>query len=118
MWATDLAQIGKGDVVFVVSIEPYGDRPVRAARLARDAGATVIAITDAQDAPFVSLASICFVVETQSPQFFPSHVVPLLLIEGLMGMVVRRAGKKAAGSIRLTEATGHQMKEYWVDEPD
>jgi len=115
MWATEMAKLGAGDVVFFVSLQPYADRPVRAAEIARDAGAEVIVVTDSLHSPYARFASICFIVETESPQFFPSHAAPLVLIEGLMGMVVRRAGKQAAGRIRSTEATGHEMQEYWIN---
>lgn len=114
-WASEMAKIGPEDAAFVVSSRPYGARPVRAAEIARDAGAAVIAITDSLQSPYIGIASNCFIVETESPQFFPSHVAPLVLIEGLMGMVVRRAGKQAAGRIRSTESTGHDLREYWVN---
>ncbi len=114
-WATEMARLGPEDVVFVVSSRPYGAHPVRAAEVARDAGAAVIAVTDNLQSPYAGIASNCFIVETESPQFFPSHVAPLVLIEGLMGMVVRRAGKQAAGRIRSTESTGHELQEYWVN---
>ena len=115
LWASEMSKLGPDDVVFVVSIRPYGGRPVRAAKIARDAGATVIAITDSLQSPYGGIASNCFIVKTESPQFFPSHAAPLVLIEGLMGMVVRRAGKQAAGRIRSTESTAHEMREYWVN---
>ena len=116
LWATEMAKLGPEDVTFVVSIQPYGNRQVRAAEIARGAGAAVIAITDNLQSPFARIASNCFIVETESPQFFPSHVAPLVLIEGLMGMVVRRVGKQAADRIRSTELTAHELQEYWVDQ--
>ncbi len=85
------------------------------APIARDAGAAVIAITDSVQSPYGGIASNCFIVATESPQFFPSHVAPLVLIEGLMGMVVRRAGKQAVDRIRSTELAGHELQEYWVN---
>ncbi len=113
-WATEIAKLGPEDVVFVVSIQPYADQPVRAAQIAHNAGAEVIVVTDNLQSPYAGIASHCFIVESESPQFFPSHVAPLVLIEGLMGMVVRRTGKQAAGRIRAAESTGHDLQEYWV----
>lgn len=115
LWATEIAKLGPEDVVFVVSIQPYADQPVRSAQIVSDTGAQIIAVTDSLKSPFASIASHCFIVETESPQFFPSHAAPLVLIEGLMGMVVRRAGKSAAGRIRSAESTGHELHEYWVN---
>jgi DNA-binding MurR/RpiR family transcriptional regulator len=114
-WATEIAKLGPEDVVFVISIKPYADQPVHAAKIARETGAQLIAVTDSLGSPYAGVASHCFIVETESPQFFPSHVAPLLLIEGLMGMVVRRAGEQAASRIRSAESTGHDLREYWVN---
>ena len=115
LWASEMAKLGPEDVVLVVSLRPYGSCPVDAAKIARDAGATVIAITDNLRSPYAGIATRCFIVKTDSPQFYPSHVALLVLIEGLMGMVVRRAGKQAAARIRSTESTAYEMGEYWVN---
>ncbi len=115
LWATEIAKLGPEDAVFVVSMPPYADQPVRAAQIAHNAGTQVIAVTDSPRSPYAGIASHCFIVETESPQFFPSHVAPLVLIEGLMGMVVRRGGKQAAERIRSAESTGHELQEYWVN---
>ena len=115
LWSTTLAEIGPGDALFLVSIQPYGDLPVRAARSAREAGADVIAVTDDLASPYGAIASHCFIVGTESPQFFPSHVAAIVLIEGLMGMVVRRGGKQAAERIQYAESKAHEIGEYWVN---
>ena len=114
LWSTSLTDIGPGDAVFLISIRPYGNLPVRAAQAAREAGADVIAITDDFASPYVSIASECFIVGTESPQFFPSHVAALVLVEGLMGMIVRRGGKTAAERIQQAESSAHSIGEYWV----
>ncbi|MBT6086492.1 MAG: MurR/RpiR family transcriptional regulator [Rhodospirillaceae bacterium] len=116
-WASEMAKLGPEDAVFVVSLQPYGTRPVHAAEIARDAGAAMIAITDSLQSPYAGIATNCFVVKAEGPQFFPSHVAPLVLIEGLMGMVVRRAGKTAVDRIRSTELMAHELQEYWVNYP-
>lgn len=115
LWSSTLTDIGPGDVVFLVSIQPYGDLPVRAAQSAREAGADVIAVTDNLASPYGAIASQCFIVGTESPQFFPSHVAAIVLVEGLMGMVVRRGGKQAAERIQQAESKAHELGEYWVN---
>lgn len=113
LWGTALADIGPGDAVFLVSIHPYGNLPVQAAQAAREAGADVIAVTNDLASPYGSIASQCFIVGTESPQFFPSHIAALVLVEGLMGMVVRRGGKQAAERIKIAESRAHAIGEYW-----
>ncbi len=87
---------------------------VRGAQAARDAGADVIVITDSLDSPFGPLASHCFIIGAESPQFFPSHVAVVTLVECLMAMVVRRGGKRASEHIKEMEATAHALGEYWA----
>lgn len=113
LWSAEISKLAAGDAVFVASNRPYGNLTVRAAQAAREAGADVIAVTDALDSPFGPIASQCFVVRTESPQFFPSHVAAMVLVEGLMGMVIQRAGKRAAAQIEKMESTAFAIGEYW-----
>jgi DNA-binding MurR/RpiR family transcriptional regulator len=112
-WSHEIARLDTGDAVFAVSLNPYADLCIRAAELSRESGADVIAITDGVQSPLARIATHCFMVETESPQFFPSHVATLVLIEGLMGMIVRRDGGHAAARIRSTVHVGRQLGEYW-----
>ena len=113
LWSHEIASLDSRDAVFVVSLNPYADICIRAAELSRKSGADVIAITDGVQSPLAPLATHCFMVETESPQFFPSHVATLVFIEGIMGMIVRRDGDRAAARIRSTERVGRQLGEYW-----
>ncbi len=113
LWSHEIARLDSRDAVFVVSLNPYADLCIRAAELSYKSGASVIAITDGVQSPLARFATHCFMVETESPQFFPSHVATLVLIEGLMGMIVRRDGDHAAARIRNAEHVGRQLGEYW-----
>jgi DNA-binding MurR/RpiR family transcriptional regulator len=112
-WSQEIARLDSRDAAFVVSLNPYADISIRAAGMSRKSGADVIAITDGVQSPLAPIATHCFMVETDSPQFFPSHVATLVLIEGIMGMIVRREGGHAAARIRLTERFGKKLGEYW-----
>jgi DNA-binding MurR/RpiR family transcriptional regulator len=114
LWSAEIAKLGAGDAVFVVSTEPYGNLTVRAAQAARETGADLIAVTDSLASPFGSIASQCFIVRTESPQFFPSHIAAMTLVEGLMGMVVQQAGKRATTQIEKMESTAFSVGEYWA----
>jgi DNA-binding MurR/RpiR family transcriptional regulator len=106
-------RLGEGDAVFVVSLNPYSNLCIKAAHLSRDAGADVIAVTDGFTSPLAGIANHCFMVETDSPLFFPSHVAALVFIEGLMGMIVRRGGDQITKRIRSVEAASGEFGEYW-----
>ena len=112
-WSPRLARLGSGDVVIILSLNPYATACIKAAKFARQAGATSIVITDSYSSPASSVADFCFLVETESPQFFPSHVATLVLLEGLMGMIIRRGGNKVAGRIQAAEDIGRRFEEMW-----
>ncbi len=113
LWSHEIARLGPGDAAFAVSLEPYAKLCIEAAATVRNSGADVIAVTDGVQSPLAGVATYCFMVETDSPQFFPSHVATLVLIEGLMGMIVRRGGDQVAQRIRAAEMVGRGLGEYW-----
>jgi DNA-binding MurR/RpiR family transcriptional regulator len=108
-----LVGCGKRDAVLVVTKSPYARRSVDAARLAYRAGAQVVAITDGVQSPVMRFASHSFIVETDSPNFFPSHAATVVLLETLIGMVIRRSGKRAQERIGAVESANRDAGEYW-----
>lgn len=109
-----LATLGEGDVVFIVTMSPYTQRAVNAAELARAAGCAVILVTDALGCPALVNATHGFVVPTDSPQFFSSYVVPLVLIETLIAMIVAESEADATAAIQKVEAKNLELGEYWA----
>jgi len=110
-----ISGLGKHDAALVVSKEPFARRSILAARLAHEQGAYVVAITDAGHSPVWEFADSVFMVSTESPQFFTSHVAALVLLETLMGMVVKSRGADAQRRIAEVERQNHRLGEYWED---
>ncbi len=111
---SQLATLGQGDVVFIVTMSPYSTRAVAAAEIARAAGCSVILVTDGLECPALRNATHGFVVPSDSPQFFSSYVVPLVLIETLIAMIVAGSEADATAAIRRVEAKNHELGEYWA----
>jgi len=111
--SASLAGIGKDDVVLAIAVAPYASETVRAVQFSSEAGANVIIITDDLLSPVLIHAKFSFLTTTESPQFFPSHVAIITLIEILMGMVVRRMGKKAQKRINAVEQSNRVIGDYW-----
>lgn len=107
-----LADANEGSVVLVVSIQPYIERTVKIAQLAKQHGATVISITDDIASPVLKHTSHSFLVPTESPQFFPSYVAVLTLLEILTGMLVRRWGEEANKRIDSVEKNSRAIGDY------
>ncbi|NRB00634.1 MAG: MurR/RpiR family transcriptional regulator [Rhodobacteraceae bacterium] len=108
------AKLKPGDVVFIVTMHPYAQRAVAAAKLARDAGVDVVLVTDALDCPALAHATHGFVVPTDSPQFFSSYVVTLVLIETLIAMIVAASEADATAAIKKVEAKNQELGDYWT----
>jgi DNA-binding MurR/RpiR family transcriptional regulator len=108
-----VVDVGKRDAVLVVTKSPYARRSVEGARLAHRAGAQVVAVTDGVQSPLMRFAQHSFVVATDSPNFFPSHAATVVLLETLIGMVIRRSGKAAQRRIGAVENANRHNGEYW-----
>ena len=108
-----VVDVGKRDAVLVVTKSPYARGSVAGARLAHRSGAQVVAITDGVQSPVMQFAQHSFIVATDSPNFFPSHAATVVLLETLIGMVVRRSGKPAQRRIGATESANRENGEYW-----
>jgi DNA-binding MurR/RpiR family transcriptional regulator len=112
-FASSLAGLDSRDVVIVLSVAPYVRRTVETAQMVSQAGATTVSITDNLESPVLRHADHYFLVPTDSPQFFPSHIAIVALLEVIMGMVVQRLGDGAQKRIDAVEQTSHAIRDYW-----
>jgi len=112
---SELAKLDKGDVVFIVTMSPYATRAIGAAKQAREAGADVILVTDALECPGLAHATHGFVVPTDSPQFFSSYAVTIVLIETLIAMIVATSEADVTAAIQKVEANNQLLGEYWAE---
>lgn len=98
----------KGDVVLAVSFPRYSKRTVRAARFARDQGATVIAITDSESSPLVPLAHHKLLAKSDMASFVDSLVAPLSLCNALIVALGRRRPEIVSQNFEFLE-------QVWAD---
>ncbi|MCY6382622.1 MurR/RpiR family transcriptional regulator [Hoeflea prorocentri] len=116
--ATSMTGLENHDAVVIIMKHPYARRSVDAAQIAFEAGAFVIIVSDSISCPAFRYASHYFIVPTDSPQFFSSYIATLLLLETLIGMVIRRSGLEASNRIEEVEMNNHRLHEYWqVNQP-
>lgn len=106
----DLMHLQTGDVLIAMTLQPYRAETMEAARAAREAGITLIGVTDSVTSPLAQIADHALVAPTHTPQFFPSHVAVTALLEGLAAVAVARGGAKAASAVdrfqRARQAAG------------
>lgn len=79
-----IMRIGKNDVLIGLSFPRYSKRTVKAVRFAKDMGASVVAITDAESSPIAREAEVCLYAKSDMVSFVDSLVGPLSLINALI----------------------------------
>lgn len=102
--ARQLSRVKPRDLVIALTFPRYLSDTVLLARHARDAGATVLALTDRPTSPLAPLATITLYAQTDSAYFASSETVALALIEALCGAVVHAAKGSLQVSADLAEA--------------
>ena len=113
--SSELADLGSRDACVVTAVNPYSTRSLKIAKHVVDAKVPVVAITDNALSPLVTLADYSFFVDTKSPQFFPSHVALMVVLEALVDMVIRERGTEAQKHIAAVERQNHILNEYWQE---
>ena len=112
----DIAHIGRKDLLLAMTFNPYRAEVVDAVRLAKKRGATVVAISDSRSSPIVLASDHAFIVPNATPQFFPSSLTALVMLETLTAFVVADADRRVVANIenfhRAREAAGI----YWQGE--
>ena len=98
-----LLRVGEGDVVIGISFPRYFSRAVPAMNLARDRGATTIAITDSAVSPLASIAQYTLKARSDMASFVDSLVAPLSLVNALLVAVSRKKNEDLARTFRTLE---------------
>jgi DNA-binding MurR/RpiR family transcriptional regulator len=103
--ARALAAVRPGDVVLAVDLRRYERWVVTAAGAAREAGASVVAVTDSPLSPLADGAAEVFVVTAAGTGPFDSHVGILALGNALVAGVAQRLRASATTRLDAVEAS-------------
>lgn len=111
-----LVGIRADDAVLLLAYSPYSRHAIEAGQFALNRGAKLIYLTDSRAAPLAVDADVLLLQKTVSPQFFPSMVAVISMIETLVSVIVAKSGDTAIDNIgRYTEIRKHS--EFYIDEP-
>ena len=108
----DLARAGEGDVLIAMTFKPYRREVVEAVELAREQGLTVIGISDSPASPIIAGSAHGFVIRCETPQFFPSTVATVALLETLIAFVIADARPEVIASIERFHERRHELGIY------
>jgi len=111
----DLAWADKRDVLIAMTCRPYRSEVIDAVEIAREQGVCVIAISDSPASPIILSADHSFVVQAEAPQFFPSSVSTIALLETLLSFVIAVASDEIVERVGKFHRRRHQLGIYRKD---
>ncbi|MEO0753041.1 MAG: MurR/RpiR family transcriptional regulator [Pseudomonadota bacterium] len=108
----DLAWADNRDVLIAMTCRPYRTEVIEAVRLAREQNMTVVAISDSPASPIILTAQHGFVISTETPQFFPSSLSTIALLETLLSFVIAVASDEIVDRVEQFHRRRHQLGIY------
>lgn len=113
----DLAWADARDVLIAMSMRPYRSEVVAAIEVAREQGMIIIGLSDSPASPVIRAADHGFVVAVDTPQFFPSSVSTIALLETLLSFVIAVASEEIVERVETFHRRRHQLGIY-LEEPE
>ena len=112
LMADEIAGMRRGDLLVAISFAPYARETVDLAAYAAGRGVAIIVVTDSRASPLARFASELILVRAASPQFFPSQVAVVAVMETLIALLVSRAGNSAVEKIAEIESLRESLGTY------
>ncbi len=108
----DLAWADGRDVLIAMTLRPYRTEVIEAVRIAQDQGLVIVGISDSPASPVIRAATHGFVVAADTPQFFPSSVATIAILEMLLSMVVAVSSDEIVERVETFHRRRHQLGIY------
>lgn len=98
-----MCDIGPEDCVILFSFPRYSEMDHQALKMAEDAGAKILVITDRPSAPMARYATVLLTVDVDTNTFFNSYVGVQLVMEILCAGLSRQVGGANAEKLKLID---------------
>jgi len=108
----DLAWADERDVLIAITCKPYRAEVVEAVSIAKEQGLTVVGLSDSPASPILRDVDHGFTVSVETPQFFPSSVSIVALLETLLSFVVAVASDEIPKRVATFHKRRHQLGIY------
>ncbi|MFK7938112.1 MAG: MurR/RpiR family transcriptional regulator, partial [Roseovarius sp.] len=113
----DLAWADERDVLIAMTCRPFRTEVIEAVDIAVEQGLSVVSISDSPASPIIRAAHHGFVVSADTPQFFPSSVSTIALLETLLSFVIAVSSDKIVDRVEKFHKRRHQLGIY-QEEPE
>ncbi|MBD5769477.1 MurR/RpiR family transcriptional regulator [Marinomonas colpomeniae] len=110
---SDLVKITPDDIVVVFGSDSYAIETVNSIEMIKGQGAHIIAITDDLRSPLAAGADEVFIVETDTPHFFPTILSVIALAEALLSECVTLGGPPIVKNISKFENDLRRVGAYY-----
>ncbi|MEL7430351.1 MAG: MurR/RpiR family transcriptional regulator [Pseudomonadota bacterium] len=114
----DLAWADERDTLIAITCKPYREEVVEAVRIAREQGVKIIGISDSPASPIIIGSQHGFVVSADTPQFFPSSVSTIALLETLLSFVIAVASPEIVERVERFHKRRHELGIYKMELED
>lgn len=111
----DIAWADHQDVLIAITSAPYRKEVVETARLAKEQGVSIIAMTDSLASPIARIANHTFITQVDTPQFFPSSVSLIAVLETLLSFVISVASDEIVDRVDTFHKRRHALGLYGED---
>ncbi len=111
----DLAFAGPRDVLIAITCKPFRTEVIDATQVAREQGLTIIALSDSPASPIFQGADHRFQLSADTPQFFPSSVSTIALLETLLSFVIATASPEIVRRVEKFHARRFDLGLYRED---
>ncbi len=108
----DLAWADSQDILIAITCKPYRSEVIDAVKIAREQGVKIVGISDSPASPIIVNSDHGFVVAADTPQFFPSSVSTIALLETLLSFVIASATPEIVERVGKFHARRHQLGLY------
>ena len=113
----DLAWADGQDILIAITCKPYRSEVVDTVKIAQEQGMKIVALSDSPASPIIRMADHGFVVSVETPQFFPSSVSTIALLETLLSFVIAVASDEIPQRVETFHKRRHQLGLYHREEP-
>ncbi|MEM7197106.1 MAG: MurR/RpiR family transcriptional regulator [Pseudomonadota bacterium] len=111
----DIAWADKRDILLSMTMKPYRKEVVETTKLAKAQGLGIISISDSPASPISRLADHEFHVAIDTPQFFPSSVSTMALLETLLSFVIAVSSEAIVARVEEFHKRRHDSGIYCED---
>ena len=112
----DLMRLERSDVLFAATYRPYRRDTVEAVQHAKERAAKVISLTDSRASPIAAQADLLLLAPTSTPQFFPSMLAMVAMLESLLAFIVAETDTRAIANIESVHRSRMAAGVYWPED--